>query len=353
MFIIDGHLDLAYNALVNGRNLQQPLQQLRDQEKGRHPAGIPLVTLPTLKEAGVGIVFGTIFTSPANRRDLATAPQFLYHDQAQAHKLGMAQLDYYHRLVDEDETLRLVGTQADLADVVHSYQEGKRPLLGIVPLMKGADPIREPEELELWFERGLRIIAPAWDDTHYAASTLRGSRFGLTKSGHHLLEIMADFSMIADLSHLSEQASLAVLDSYSGAIIASQSNVRALVPVDHHLSNTQIELIGERNGVIGVSLFNLSLRRGHRRGEPKQLVTVDHIVTHIDHICQMLGNAAHVGLGTGLDGRFGAADVPMGIDTVTDLKAIAEALQERGYCAGDVTAVMSQNWQRLLQRNLP
>ena len=351
MLIIDGHLDLAYDGLINGRNLLQPLQELREQEKKRRHPVIASFTLPALKEAAVGVVFGTIFTTPADRGNVHISPNFLYHDQAQAHKAGMAQLDYYHWLADEDETIRLIGSQAELAAVLDSHDKGERPFLGIVPLMKGADPIREPEELEMWVERGVRIIAPAWDDTRYASGCLRGSRFGLTKPGYQLLEIMADFGLIVDVSHLSEQASLAVLDSYPGPIIASHNNAHALVPQDHHLSDTQIRLIGERDGVIGISLFNPDLRRGHRLREPKQLVTLDHVVAQLDHICQLLGDAAHVGLGSGL--TFDAADAPTGINSVTDLHLIGDALKQKGYGVGEVTAVMGQNWRRLLGKSLP
>ena len=350
MFIVDSHLDLAYDALVNGRNLQQPLQQLRKQEKGRHPAGIATMTLPALKEAGVGVVFGTLFAPPANHRTSETG----YHTQVQAHQMGMAQLDYYHRLADEDETIRLVRSQAELAEVIDSFVEGERPFLGIVPLLKGADPIHEPEELERWVERGLRVVGLAWDDTTYASGFRRGSRFGLTKAGHQLLEIMADFGLIADLSHLSEKASLEVLDSYPGAIIASHSNIRALVPdSERHLSDTQIQLIGERGGVIGISAYNPLLRLGHRHGDPKHSLTIDHFVAHIDHVCQVLGDAAHVGLGTGLGGSFGAADLPTGFNSVADLPAIGASLKLRGYGDEEVTAVMGQNWLRLLQHTLP
>jgi membrane dipeptidase len=350
MFIVDGHLDLAYDALVNGRNLQQPLSQLREQEKGRHPAGSATMTLPALKEAGVGVAFGTIFAPPADRRTSETG----YHSQAQAHQTGMAQLDYYHRLADEDETIRLVGSLAKLAEVMDSFVEGERPFLGIVPLLKGADPIREPEELEQWVERGLRIVGLAWDDTVYASGFRRASRFGLTKAGHQLLEIMADFGLIADLSHLGEKASLELLDSYPGAIIASHSNARVLLSdSERHLSDTLIQLIGERDGVIGISLYNPLLRRGHRHGDPKHSLTIDHVIAHIDHVCQMLGDAAHVGLGTGLGGSFGAADLPSGLDSLEDLPAIGTGLKGRGYGNEEVTAVLGQNWLRLLQHTLP
>lgn len=350
MFIVDGYLNLAYDAVVNGRNHHQSLQQLRDHEKGRHPAGVATLTLPALKEAGVGLVLGTIFAQPAERRTAETG----YHTQAQAERMATAQLDYYHRLVDEDQTIRLVGNQAELAAVVASFVDEERPFLGIIPLLKGADPIREPEELERWVARGLRIVGLAWDDTVYASGFRRGSSFGLTKTGHQLLEIMADFGLIADISHLSEKASLELLDSYPGAIIAAQSNVRALVPDSEcHLSDTQIQLIGERSGVIGISPYNPLLQRGHRHGDPNHSLTIDHVVAHIDHVCQVLGDAAHVGLGTGLGGSFGAADLPTGLDSVSNLGAIGKGLQERGYGEAEVTAVLGQNWLGLLEQTLP
>ncbi|MEZ4591571.1 MAG: hypothetical protein R3D55_10595 [Chloroflexota bacterium] len=59
---------------------------------------------------------------------------------------------------------------------------GNWPFFGIIPLLKGADPIREPEAVEMWFERGVCLIGLAWDDTAYASGFLRGSRFGLHSS---------------------------------------------------------------------------------------------------------------------------------------------------------------------------
>lgn len=347
--IIDGHLELAYDAVVNGRNHHQSLADLRVREKKRHPAGIATLTLPALAEAGVGLALGTIFASPAARR----SAEFGYHTQPQAEQMAQAQLDYYRRLADENETIYLVRSRAELAEVVDSW-DGERPFLGIVPLLKGADPIQEPEAVERWFEQGVRIIGLAWDDTAYASGFLRGGRFGLSKAGYQLLEIMADFGLIADASHLSEKAFFELLDSYPGPIIASQSNTRALVTdSERHLSDSQIQRLGERGGVIGISPYNPLLRRGHHHGDPKQALTVAHVVAHIDHVCQLLGDAAYVGLGSGLGGSFGAADLPTGIDSVMDLAAIGAGLKERGYGDGEVTAVLYKNWLHLLQNGLP
>lgn len=370
MFIVDAHLDLAYNELNNGRNLRQPLSEIRIREQGMRLRGIPTVALPELQKAGVGLVFGTLFVAPAGSPMVSPHSRLVYHDSAEAHRLAMAQLDYYHRLADEIEWVRLVSDQATLEEVVTSHQpsEGQQPLeddndqkgeqaepfgsslpLGIVPLMEGADPIREPEELEMWYERGLRLIGPAWDDTRYSGGAWRGSG-GLTRAGYHLLDVMADFGFILDITHMSEKASHEALDRYEGMVVATHSNARALVPGERQLSDTQIRRLGERDGVIGVVLYNTFLRANHVMGDPKELVTLDHVVAHIDHICQVLGDAAHVGIGSDLDGGFGSADIPAEMDSVADLPLIATQLRARGYAEPDVLGIMGGNWLNLLRR---
>ena len=358
--IVDAHLDLAYNAINNGRLLHQPLTDIRASEPRKLDDGIATVSIPEIRQGGIGLLFGTIFTMPANNAILSTAADLSYRTQAEAHRLGMGQLDYYHRLVDNDPTIRLVTDLSSLREVVASHadirplpaeaEERNGRLLGIVPLMEGADPIRQPEELELWIERGLRIVGPAWDDTSYASGAWRGSRHGFTKAGLHLLEVMADYNLILDLSHLSEKAALEALERYEGHLIASHSNCQALVNGERQLSNQQIQLIGERGGVIGVVLYNRFLKAGHRRGEPKQLVTLDHVVAHIDHICQLLGDADHVGIGSDLDGGIGYEDIPAEMNSIADLAQIGQKLRERGYPETAVTAVMGQNWINLLER---
>lgn len=354
MFIVDAHLDLAYNALYYGRDFLRPLDEIRAAEGSHNPRGIATVAMPELQQAGVGLVFATIFVPPADSPIGSYREEITYHDAIEAHNLGMAQLDYYHRLAGENENIRLVGDMATLQQILDSHQENQeengRPLLGLVPLMEGADPIREPEEAELWYERGLRLVGLAWNDTRYAAGAWRGSGDGLSEEGYHLLEVMADLGFILDLTHMSEKAVHEAIDRYEGPVVATHSNARALVPGERHLSNEQIRRIGERDGVIGIVLFNAFLRAGYRKGDPKQAVTLDHVVAHIDHVCQVLGDAAHVGIGSDLDGGFGAADIPAEMDSVADLPLIATRLLERGFEENDIANIMGRNWLNLLRR---
>ncbi|MEW5985955.1 MAG: membrane dipeptidase, partial [Chloroflexota bacterium] len=341
------------NALKYGRDLRRPLAEIRQAEEGSElPNGRATVSLPELLKGGVGLVFSTLYVAPANAKMSEAQLRHAYRTPAEAHRLAMAQLDYYHRLADELTHLRLVGDTAALDEVVASHQPGHQPLLGLLPLMEGADPIRTPEEAEDWYARGLRVIGLAWDDTRYAAGAWKGAG-GLTQQGHRLLEVMAEFGFILDLTHLSEQATLEALDRYEGPVVATHCNPRALVPAlgQRHLTDSQLRRLVERNGIVGIVLFNLFLKDDYQRGE-KHTVALQRVVDHIDYVCQLAGDAAHVGLGSDFDGGLGAADVPAELDSIADLPKIGQALRERGYAEEEVTAVLGGNWLRFLRASL-
>jgi membrane dipeptidase len=208
--------------------------------------------------------------------------------------------------------------------------------------------VRDPQELEEWYERGVRIIGPAWDDTRYAGGAWRDGG-GFTKEGHALMEGMADLGFVLDVTHLSDKATHEALERYEGSIVASHSNARALVPGPRQLDDRQIRRLAERDGVVGVVLYNRFLKAGYARTDPKESVTIADVVAHIDHICQLLGSAAHVGIGSDLDGGVGREDIPAEMDTVADLKLLVPALAGCGYSEDDVAGIMGGNWLRKMR----
>ncbi len=114
-----------------------------------------------------------------------------------------------------------------------------------------------------------------------------------------------------------------------------------------------IRRLVERDGVIGIVPFNRFLRPDWAKGDPKEAVTVADVAAAVDHVCQVVGDAAHVGLGSDFDGGFGAESVPAEIDTVADLARIGPALAEMGYDEGDIAAILGDNWLRVLRDALP
>jgi membrane dipeptidase len=351
VYIVDGHEDIAINALDLGRDVRLSATEVRRLEQGSDvPAsdGMCMLGLPEWLAGSVAVVFGTVFAKPTKR---ASPKSRAYTTAEEAHELAQAQFDYYRRLADECEQIALVGTRADLDEVLAS-QESEKPQVGIVPLMEGADPIREPAEAEMWFERGLRLVGLSWlTGSSYAGGD--ASPGPLTDAGRDLLAVMAELGMILDVSHLAEEAFFEAVDRFEGRVVASHANPRARVPGQRQLSDRMIRRLAERDGVVGVVLYNAFLRPGWSKGDPKEAVTMADVAAAVDHVCQVVGDAAHVGLGSDFDGGFGAESAPLEIDTVADLGRVAPALGEMGYDEGEIAAIMGDNWLRLLRETLP
>lgn len=352
MLIVDAHIDLAYSALRFNRDLRQPLHEIREREAKRksNPAGVITVTIPQLIEGRVGLVFGTLFAMPeAENKAIPANRRLVYAGAQEAYAAAGEQLDYYWRLADEMEQLRVVGDRQTLEEVIASHDhENGMPLLGFVPLMEGADAVRDPRELEEWYERGLRLIGPAWQDTRYAHGV--GSSDGFTNDGLFLMEVMADLGFMLDVTHLSEKATFQAFERYEGQVVATHCNARTLVPGPRQLSDDQIRRLAERDGVVGVVFFNRFLKAGYTNTDPKESVTLQHVAAHIDHICQLLGDAAHVGIGSDMDGGFGLNHTPAEIDSSASLPQLGSVLAERGYSQQDIAAILGQNWIDLLRR---
>ncbi len=351
MLIVDAHEDVAWNALALGRDVCRSALETRRLEVSTDVPqrnGLCMVGLPEWLAGRVAVVFGTLFAAPARR---GSPEADTYATAEEAHALGQAQLDFYHRLAEESHQVTLIGDCGQLDAVLGSWED-ETPQVGIIPLMEGADPIREPVEAEAWFERGVRLVGPSWAaGTRYAGGNSAPGR--LTDAGRELLEVMADLGLILDVSHLAEESFFEAMDRFEGRVVATHANPRARVPGPRQLSDEMIRRLVERDGIIGVVPFNRFLRPGWARGDAKDAVTVVDVVAAIDHVCQVVGDAAHVGLGSDFDGGFGAESAPAEMDTVADLACIGPALGELGYGDQDIAAVMGGNWLRLLRAALP
>jgi membrane dipeptidase len=161
---------------------------------------------------------------------------------------------------------------------------------------------------------------------------------------------MQRLGAILVVSHMAEESFWQALDLFDGAVIASHANCRALTPTDRHLSDEMIRALIARDAVIGTVLANRFLDPDWQRGAP---LPPDVAVRHIDHICQLAGDATHCALGSDFDGGFGVESTPDGLDSVADLGKLADALAAHGYADADINGIMGENWLRLLRRSLP
>ncbi len=133
-------------------------------------------------------------------------------------------------------------------------------------------------------------------------------------------------------------------------MLASHSNCRAIVPGDRQLTDDMLRMLFDRDAVVGAVMDAWMLYPGWIKGETRNdVVDLNNVVDHIDHVCQLAGNARHAAIGTDLDGGYGTEQCPRDLDTIADLQRIPELLRARGYTGTDVEAIMHGNWLRLLR----
>ncbi|CAM3601006.1 dipeptidase [Deinococcus frigens] len=323
--LIDGHLDLAYNALI-GRDLTLDLESLRagDPVQGQTAT----TTFSELRAAGARVCFGTLFAAPRTPDSPGG-----YTDPAGARAQALAQLDVYRRWED-DGFIRLLRSGTEVT--AHLADTGAP--LGVVLLMEGADPVRDADDLPFWVDAGVRLIGPAWGGTRYAGGT--GAPGPLTDAGRALVTAMRDLGIALDASHL-DDAAFREAARIGPRMIASHSNSRALVSGHRHLSDEMARAIADQDGVIGLVFLSQFIKEGAETG-----ATLDELAAHACHYAELIG-WDRVAIGSDMDGGFGAEKTPVGIGRYAELPRFLDGLpgEHRSGVAGE-------NWLRWLRAYL-
>lgn len=367
--IIDGHLDMAFNALHHRRDLTQDIFVLREREDPKPPGpshpdslrerkrpespsrGTVTVSLAQMRQGHVGIVLSTIMCRV--QMPTANLDDGMRTQQA-AHAIGQAHL-YYYKALEREGQIRFIHNTADLDESIAAWQhpDDTTPI-GLILSMESADPILGPDQVPWWWDQGLRSVGL----THFGANTWgkgTGTRGGLYADAFPLLDALAETSIALDLTHASDLVFWQLIDYWQGPVHASHCNCRALVPGQRHLSDEMIRAITERGGVIGMVFAEFMLNPEINFDDPTTYTRnarrpMSAVVDHIDHICQLTGNCQHVAIGSDLDGGFGRELAPIDYDTIADLQRFLDILEKRGYSTQDIKAIAHGNLLRFFRQ---
>ena len=356
MLIIDAHLDLAMNAMEWNRDLRLPVAAIRETEKGQ--TDLPdrakgTVSFPALRKANIGIVVATQIARYVDHK--STLPGWHSPEQAWAQTEG--QLAWYREMERVGE-LKAITDPESLEQMAALWQNGpvttdgtdRRPI-GYIRSLEGADSFVTLDHLHEAYQKGLRAVGPAhYGPGRYAFGT--DSSAPLSKEGKELLREMAALNMILDVTHLCDKAFWEALECYQGPVWASHNNCRALVDHNRQFSDEMILALIERGAVIGGALDAWMMVPGWQRGisEPKAMnCSLQTLFQHMDHICQLAGNADHIGIGSDLDGAFGKEQTPYDLEDIADLNKMPALFRAAGYSALDIDKIMNGNWLLFLR----
>ncbi len=354
MLTFDAHLDLSMNALEWNRDLRWSVEELRASEVGmtdKPDRGRNTVSFEAMRRGDVGVCVATQIARYVHRGN----PLPGWHSPEQAWAQTQGQLSWYRAMEEAGELTQLTSA-ADLDAHLHYWRTttDAKKRIGYLLSLEGADSIVSLGHLERAHAQGLRAIGPA----HYGPGTYAfgtDSVGGIGSDGRALLREIERLGLILDATHLCDRSFWETMDVYDGPVWASHNNCRALVDHNRQFADEQIEELIGRGAVIGVALDAWMLVPDWVRGvsTPERTgVSLAHMLDNIDHICQLAGNAEHVGIGTDLDGGFGTEQGPRDLDTIADLQKIPNLLRARGYSEEDILGVLSGNFLGFLGRVL-
>jgi len=351
MLLVDAHQNIAHFAQQFGRDYRAWAWQARARESV--PELPPATTSLRDNMLGrVGIVFAQLQVIAESAPQARSWQTTRFRNSAEAIRQALWQLDSYRRLADESGLVRLVLSRGDLEAVEESWgdtSELQEHVQGIVVCMKGAAAIQDPSECEEWWGQGLRGIAPAWLPSAFSES-MPGN---LTRAGYTLLEAMAACNMLLDISGFAQRSAAAVLERYPGAIIASCGSPRRFTANSLGLSDDTIRRLAARNGVLGIAVHARLLRRDWDPSDRARGAQLAHWVDALDYVCQLTGSVDHVGLGSNIDGISAMNQLPVELDTSSDLWRLTWHLGERGFSLAQQAAILGGNMLGKLREALP
>ncbi|MEM6333936.1 MAG: membrane dipeptidase [Planctomycetota bacterium] len=368
MLIFDGHLDLAMMAIQYERDLLQTVDFHRKREVGvdKDERGDAVVSFPEMRRGNVLVCVTTLLgrAKPwiaADRRITRGSDDWPH--PSMVHGIGHAMLAYYRWLERAGHAV-VIETAEDYARHVAAAKAspGTTPI-GMIITMEGADGITAPDEIDHWHQAGLRTLNLAHFGrsfyAHGTPSTDPNKTYDidgpLLPAADELFRGMERLGMPLDLSHLSDQSLAGAFDRFGGQVYASHSGCRSIVGNNdrvhpqRNITDDHIRAIVERDGVVGIPLFNAFIEPGYGPAGCR----ISRLVDHLRRICDIAGDTAHAAIGSDLDGGFGREHVPHEIETIADLPRIGEAMVEAGFTQADAEAVLGGNWLRFWGENLP
>ena len=272
-------------------------------------------------------------------------PPQMTHTQAQPDALTMAGLLHWmERAAPQDFCVC-----RSVAEIREAMAAGR--IAGVMH-MEGAEAIGpDLDALYLFHQMGLRSLGPVWSRPtifgHGVPMAFPGTPDigpGLTNKGRDLVRLCNELGILIDLSHLNEKGFDDVAAVSTAPLVATHSNALALCRSPRNLTDRQLHMIRERDGMVG---FNFATFYLNANGTADQGTDWEVMLRHLDHLISEAGED-HVGLGSDFDGCV----LPDLIGDVTGIPRLFQAMAAHGYDAPLIEKLARGNWLNCLERCL-
>jgi membrane dipeptidase len=326
------------------------------------------IDIPRMRDGGLSAIFFSIWI-----------PGKILGPEAV--KQALVQIDAVRETVRKHPNDLVLATSAD--DIRAAHAQGEiAALMGVEGgHMMGNDlaVLRTFAALGVRYMTLTHMENNEWADS----STAKPEHNGLTDFGRNVVLEMNRLGIIVDVSHVSDKTFYDALSVSKAPVFASHSSCRALCNAARNMTDDMMRDLAKHGGVIQINYHVGFLSQEFRDYEnahpdaekeindavtkrcggneackltagdqivrefmesgklPKVNWTV--IVDHIDHAVKAAG-IDHVGLGSDFDG----AVMPIGMQDVTRLPQITDALLKKGYSESAIRKILGENTLRVL-----
>ncbi len=344
--VFDGHNDFLLRLLKAPERREQ--LWLQGTQEGQ-------MDLPRMRAGGFAGGFFAIWVpspGPANLADLEVMmrnPPFAMPlpepvPQAEALQVAMAEAGHLFWM----ERTGALSICRSVADIRAAMAAGR---IAAILHMEGAEAIGpDLDALHLWHAMGLRSLGPVWSrptafghGVPFAFPSAPDTGEGLTPAGKDLIRECNRLKIMVDLSHLNEKGFDDVAALSDAPLVATHSNAHAVTPSSRNLTDRQLDLIRERDGMVGLN-YAVGFLRADGIGAAFQ--GWDPVLRHLDHLIGRLGED-RVGLGSDFDG----AEMPADLGDVAGLPRLIDALRAHGFGDELVQKIAWKNWLAVLERS--
>ncbi len=348
--VFDAHADSLQLALDLGRDLGE--------------SGAGHLDLVRGKSGGLGAL---VFVSWCD-------PRFIDEAQHGARERTRLLLREFHRLAQRHPAqVRFAGNARELAAARAADQ------LAGIPGIEGGHSIENSlDELQWFFERGIRVMTLVWNNHLRWIRSCQPDAgadvpAGLNEFGRSVVRSMNELGMVVDLSHAGRQSFFDALEASSKPVIASHSGCMAVNEHQRNLDDEQLRALAGNGGVVGIVFCTPFLdaaaraedSRVRESAEYKALGSAPDTATFLaqsellqaraaplplervlDHVCHAVEIAGidHVGIGSDYDG---IQRTPQGLEDASCYMNLARGLRQRGFTDEELVKVLGGNFERV------
>jgi membrane dipeptidase len=328
------------------------------------------IDIPRMREGGLNAIFFSIWIPSKT-----VGPE--------AVKKAIDQIDAVREAVRKHPNDLVLATTAD--EIRTAKKENK--IAALMGLEGGHMIDNDLAVLRSYAVLGVRYMTLThMGNTDWAdSSTDTPAHNGLTDFGKQVVLEMNRLGVMVDISHVSDKTFYDAIATSKAPVIASHSSSRALTEAPRNMTDDMMRALAKNGGVVQINYhvgflsqefrdfekahpeaekeINEEVKKRCGDNESCTLVMGDQvvrdlmqagklpkvewtkIVEHIDHAVKIAG-IDHVGLGSDFDG----AVMPIGMQDVTHLPQITDALLQKGYSDSDIRKILGENTLRVMSQ---